>query len=322
MAKDKATKIERVSLDAIVVPPRLRRIDQDKVRWLAENMADQGLQQPINIWSPDDSTCELIAGAHRLEAAKFLSWEKIDCLPMDHDALGRQLWEIDENLMRIDLTALERAKHTAKRADIVRQQELLAKSAKKLAHRPNTGQTKFSKGMAKQTGRSERAVRQDKRRGEKIADDVAEEISRMPFGDKIANSGEELDALANAAPYVQKLAIGRIRSGRANTVRQAIAQLKPPDPLPDINKLVEQVTSDLVKILSHDSDAERVAKIKELAKHQDGMDEDGPREMRLTLEDVSKRATALAELFEVSQTIGQEIEVEPTAASGRALISH
>ena len=48
---------------------------------------------------------------------------------------------------------------TAKRAEVVRQKELLADSAQKVGHRPNAGQTKFDQETAAKTGRSERAVR-------------------------------------------------------------------------------------------------------------------------------------------------------------------
>ena len=59
--------------------------------------------------------------------------------------LDRQLWEIDENLCRADLTDLERAEHTAKRARVVKQQkELSAKLANNSKRGPkDKGQAKF-----------------------------------------------------------------------------------------------------------------------------------------------------------------------------------
>jgi len=42
----------------------------------------------------------------------------------------RQLWEIDENLMRAELGPAEMAEHTAKRAEVVREKVELANLAK------------------------------------------------------------------------------------------------------------------------------------------------------------------------------------------------
>ena len=116
-------------VDAVDVGDRLRSINPEKVAALAESIDAIGLQQPILVWSPDDDTLDLVAGLHRLEAVKKLGWEEIDCIFVDMNDLDRQLWEIDENLCRADLTDLQRAQHTAKRADLVRQKVVFAKSA-------------------------------------------------------------------------------------------------------------------------------------------------------------------------------------------------
>ena len=114
-------------VDAVDVGERLRSIDPERVAALAESIDLLGLQQPISVWSPDDDTLDLVAGLHRLEAVKKLGWEEIDCIFVDMDPLDRQLWEIDENLCRADLTDLQRAQHTAKRAEVIKQKAALIK---------------------------------------------------------------------------------------------------------------------------------------------------------------------------------------------------
>lgn len=65
--------------------------------------------------------------------------------------------------MRSDLTDLERADHTARRAEIVRQKTAFAKSAKtESAERADKGQAGFEEETAKATGKSTRNVRRDK----------------------------------------------------------------------------------------------------------------------------------------------------------------
>jgi hypothetical protein len=58
----------------------------------------------------------LIAGAHRLAAGKRLQWSEIRAeISDDRSADLMALMEIDENLMRADLSAAERAAHQAAR---------------------------------------------------------------------------------------------------------------------------------------------------------------------------------------------------------------
>lgn len=113
-------QVERVIVDHVDIPPRLRAVDASKVKRLAESMDAIGLQSPITLHqgSPDQEGFDLIAGAHRLEAARSLGWEWIDAFFMQADEIDRQLWEIDENLMRSELTPTQMAEHLAKRKEL------------------------------------------------------------------------------------------------------------------------------------------------------------------------------------------------------------
>ena len=62
-------------VDMVQVGDRLRSLDPEKVAALAESMDAFGLQQPISVWSDSIDTLELVAGLHRLEAARRLGWE-------------------------------------------------------------------------------------------------------------------------------------------------------------------------------------------------------------------------------------------------------
>jgi ParB-like chromosome segregation protein Spo0J len=165
-----------IFLDVLTISKRLRHLDATKVESIAASMDVLGLQQPISIWAADDgAVVELVAGAHRVAAAQKLGWEKIDCIFVDMDDLDRQLWEIDENLMRAELGPAEMAEHTAKRAKIVRDKAVLAKSAKTKpdpSQNADKGQAEFDQDTATKTGQSPRSVRQNKARGEAIPADV------------------------------------------------------------------------------------------------------------------------------------------------------
>jgi ParB-like chromosome segregation protein Spo0J len=106
-------KTEPVFVDTVRVGKRLRSLNYETVSTLAESMSKIGLLSPIFVHSPDDETCHLVAGHHRLEAARRLGWTFIDAVWVSSDELERSRIEITENLHRADLTVQERAEHIA-----------------------------------------------------------------------------------------------------------------------------------------------------------------------------------------------------------------
>jgi ParB/RepB/Spo0J family partition protein len=112
-------KIESVSIDAIEIGKRLRRVDAFAVNALAESMKQLGQLQPISVYAPDNTAAHLVIGLHRLEAAKQLGWEEIDAIFVTGDEIDRALQEIAENLHRSELTALERSEQIAKWVELI-----------------------------------------------------------------------------------------------------------------------------------------------------------------------------------------------------------
>ena len=78
-----------------------READPEAVYTLADSISKLGLLNPITV----DQEYTLIAG--RLEAAKRLGWEEIECNVSGLDGLLAELAEIDENFARKDLSAAE-----------------------------------------------------------------------------------------------------------------------------------------------------------------------------------------------------------------------
>jgi ParB/RepB/Spo0J family partition protein len=99
----------------VTVGPRHRSVNEAKVKALAESMHQIGVQQPISVWCPTDAECYLVAGLHRLRAAILLKWGLIPYISVELEEADRQLWEIDENLCRSELTPSEIAEHTVAR---------------------------------------------------------------------------------------------------------------------------------------------------------------------------------------------------------------
>lgn len=198
---------------------RLRSVNQDRVRALADSIAEIGLQAPITVTrqvefadGQEVQVWRLIAGLHRLEAVKSLGLAEIEAVEMGDDEVLQKLWECDENLCRAELTDAQRAKFTAERK---KWYEIKHPETRHGANQhTRSGQVghlneRFTAETAKQTGRSERSVRRDALRGAKIDPDALE-IIEGTVGDK----GVNLDAIARLDPEDQMKAARLAAQGK------------------------------------------------------------------------------------------------------------
>lgn len=96
-------KMVLIEIENIVVGHRLRSVSKSKVDELAESIAAVGLLQPIVITEDN----QLVAGLHRLEACRQLGLIEINTVVIPNLQLQREIAEIDENLIRNQLTVLE-----------------------------------------------------------------------------------------------------------------------------------------------------------------------------------------------------------------------
>ena len=93
----------QMKISEIKINPGRRDTQQRNVEELARSIAAVGLMNPVTV--TQDNT--LIAGLHRLEAAKLLGWTEIECTVSDADGLQAELAEIDENFVRAGLSHRE-----------------------------------------------------------------------------------------------------------------------------------------------------------------------------------------------------------------------
>src|SRR3990167_5326566 len=125
--------IRSIDIDQIHVGERFREsISDDRIVALADSISDIGLQMPISVRFIDSMVIDgeenlnvpvLITGRTRLLAAQKLGWQYIDCFIVKSDDLDAQLWEIAENLHRVDLTKDERDRHIRRYAELLEQKE-------------------------------------------------------------------------------------------------------------------------------------------------------------------------------------------------------
>jgi ParB-like chromosome segregation protein Spo0J len=218
--------------------PPIRKVKADFVSRLAESIKEIGLLNPISVyavhsdppleWSHNGNHYSIMAGRNRFAACRSLGWAEIPVLIFEKDDIDRELVEIDENLIRANLSELEESQHTRRREALY------------LAKYPETGhggdrksegwknqvtnsatcspKPSFVKDTAQKTGVSERAVRQSLHRAKAIDSEVQEAIADMP---EIADKGVELDALAAMKPEDQRAAVQAVKTGQARNVREA-----------------------------------------------------------------------------------------------------
>ena len=104
----------KIPINEIKVRSGRRDAAPEAVKRLADSIAENGLMNPITV----DAGYNLIAGLHRLEAAKLLGWTEIECSILSVDSLHTELAEIDENLIRTNFSDLELAELLARRKKI------------------------------------------------------------------------------------------------------------------------------------------------------------------------------------------------------------
>lgn len=215
-------RTERLFLSDIQIGDRLRGIQPGKVAALRASIAEIGLRTPPTISAVrvgDDWEYRLVAGAHRLAALKEIGDEFCDFIVMEGDQDAADLWEIDENFARAELTDAQRAEHHVRREEIlVRLEKVHAgkgrpdKSAKLAV---------YSDQAAASLGVSKRTVERDLARGKNIDPAVLADVSGTDL-----DKGVVLDELARTPANDQRAKLQEIEQ-RRSVVRLA------PDPLND-----------------------------------------------------------------------------------------
>ena len=201
--------------DVLVDAEKRRKARPDKVKAIADSIAEIGLLSPITV----DPHFNLIAGLHRLEAHKSLGLAEIECIVLDVDPLLAELAQIDENLARADLTKFEEGVELAKRKRVyeklypeTRQHVAGGKARQGTA----TDNLSFAEDAAEKTGDSERTIRRYTALGERL-----EMFADLIGGTPIEDNQSELQRLAKMddAKIVDILEL--VGSGNAGSVAQA-----------------------------------------------------------------------------------------------------
>lgn len=159
-------ELGKVWLDALKIGQRYRALVPERVEALAESMDALGLQQPVTVYMDESETVHLVAGLHRVEAARKLGWEQIDASFIKMSPARREMWEIAENLFRVDLSKEQRDEHIRRYAELLAVVEVEAtaidekprQSVAVSENKGGRGKVGVARRIAQETGISTRTV--------------------------------------------------------------------------------------------------------------------------------------------------------------------
>lgn len=226
--------VEQIRIDLIIEGDRVRLLNPARVMQLADSIDDQDLIHPITV-RPDatETGYVLVSGGHRLAAAKVLGWKTIPANVRkltDEEAL--QI-EVEENLLREDLPALDRALHLAARKSSYEAEFPETKHGhNRVDNVVNSPRPRrFTAKMADELGVGERDIQ----RAIEIANAITPDLHAEIHGTPLADNQAQLLKLA-ARPPEDRAALVRTMKDRGvykvEAARRLQAGIEEPAPLP------------------------------------------------------------------------------------------
>lgn len=240
--------IERIPLRTLKASGQPRPLITEAVDKLAASIREVGLIQPISVRCVpvmDGGVAvdgyQIVAGHHRVAAARALGWTEIDAIIVDAgEHLQAELIEIDENLCRAELTASQRAQAIKRRKQIwealhpvekrMRGSMVMesqfdretgdATCASSLSDGRKAGpqhEKQFAADTASVSGESKSQINRHLARAEAIGEDL-ERVTGTSL-----DKGVELDALAKLPELERKELIDKAEAGEQVSARKASA---------------------------------------------------------------------------------------------------
>ncbi|MEB3335856.1 MAG: ParB N-terminal domain-containing protein [Leptolyngbyaceae bacterium] len=215
-----------VEINKITIGRNRRALKDEKIAELMESIRANGLLNPITI----DQDFNLIAGLHRLTASRLLGLTEIECRVITcENTDDSRLAEIDENLIRSELDALERSELWLERDQILERMGLRAKPGDNQYLHQNlqlgggemiSPPAKTTLELAKEAGYTERTFQQ----GKQIAKNIVPEVKETIRGTPIAKSTTALLKVARAGSQERQQAEQAEQAARTQSEPEEIAQ--------------------------------------------------------------------------------------------------
>lgn len=213
-----------VPLHLIDATERLRAVNEAHAQVMAASMRDRGQRQPIEVVRRSEGF-RLVFGAHRYRGAEINAWDAIDAFIVEADDAELRLREIDENLIRHELTALDRARFLLERKRIF---EALHPHVRRGGDRrsdqtANLSVWSFSADIADKVGLSERSVFRACALAEALSAEVVAQVQHTP----LASNQAALETLAKHPHARQEAAVALLlaENNPAKSVAEAFDRI-------------------------------------------------------------------------------------------------
>lgn len=173
------TDVVEIPIDEIKVNRRMRRTDEERIKDLAESIKNIGLLHNICVAQKDD-TYVLLSGLHRLEAFKILGRTTIPASCRESNEHIDELIQVEENLVRSELNAIQTAEHIIKREEL-----LIALGRKAVVGNNQYTEDKITnEDLARQMGYTKRTY-QYKRSVANLNPEVKDLLSETKFAENL-----------------------------------------------------------------------------------------------------------------------------------------
>lgn len=205
----------------------------DTVNALSSSLEELGLIQPITVRQGPVMDAgiavdgyRVVAGNHRVAAARALGWEVIEAFVLPgEDRWEEEMREIDENLIRAELTASQRASAIRRRKGLWEQRhgEQVAQAAPPVETRKHgrAQEKAFAADTSERTGQDKATINRHVSRAEALGDDL-EAVTGTSL-----DKGVELDALKGMPPEERAPLIEKARAGEQVSARKPKPARKP-----------------------------------------------------------------------------------------------
>lgn len=192
-----------IAIDMIEIGTRVRGADPEQVAAIAASVAEVGLLSPITVYERQvvragiaEAGWGIVAGLHRLEACRSLGLVDIEANVVSLGELDRQIAECDENLCGTKLSPAQRAMFTQRRKDAYEAKHPETRNGANQHTRVSQLEKPspaFVQDTATKTGQGRSTVARDASRGERITDDVLDDVAGTEL-----DKGVWLDEIAQA----------------------------------------------------------------------------------------------------------------------------
>lgn len=227
-------QVDRVKVADVVVRDRLRPVSQVGVESLLASIAETGvMKDAIHVRQKKDGSLHLIAGGHRLEAARQLGWEEIEAkVWADVTDDWARLMEIDDNIAGAELNPLDTALFLAARKRVYEKlhpEARAATGAALAAKRWDAADTmsvaSFAAATAEKFGMSDRHVRRLIAAGEALQGGDVHRLRKAPRQITL----KDLSEIAKINQPTERYdVVAALAEGRAKSAAEARRQWRTP----------------------------------------------------------------------------------------------